>query len=64
MAKMDHHEAPELTLEEGRELFDQRARKFLGISGEEFLRKWDAGEYMDSDDPKVSSMAVLIPFAR
>lgn len=63
-AKTDHCDADELTREQGLELFDRRARKLLGISGEEFLRRWDSGDFMDSDDPKVSSLAVLIPFAR
>ncbi|GLW32306.1 hypothetical protein [Actinoplanes regularis] len=62
--KVDHCETPELTREEGLELFDRRARRLLDVSGEEFLRRWDAGEYMESDDPRVSSLAMLIPFAR
>lgn len=62
--KTDHCDTPELTREEGQELFDRRARKLLGISGEEFLQRWDAGEYSDSDAPNVASLAVLIPFAR
>ena len=39
-----------LTPEEARELFDNRARMELGISGEEFLRRWDAGEYIPVPD--------------
>ena len=35
----------EMTLEEQREQFDARARALMGISGEEFLRRLDAGEY-------------------
>jgi hypothetical protein len=31
--------------EEAREHFDRSARRLLGISGEEFLRRYDAGEY-------------------
>jgi hypothetical protein len=34
-----------LTLEEERAQFDARARELMGISGEEFLRRLDAGEY-------------------
>jgi hypothetical protein len=33
-----------LTPEEAREQFDARARELMGISGEEFLRRLDAGE--------------------
>ena len=56
------------TPEEGRELFDSQARELLGISGEEFLRRWDAGEYRDiADKPgnlHIGRLAMLIPFAR
>jgi hypothetical protein len=34
----------ELSREEGIVLFDKAARNKLGISGDEFLRRWDAGE--------------------
>jgi hypothetical protein len=34
-----------LTPTEAREQFDARARELMGISGEEFLRRLDAGEY-------------------
>ena len=34
-----------LTPEQEREQFDARARELMGISGEEFLRRLDAGEY-------------------
>lgn len=32
------------------EVFDAEARRMLGISGEEFLRRWDSGAYADSGD--------------
>lgn len=54
--------------EEGREIFDRQARKALGISGAEFLRRWDAGDYRrvadDADGRKVRRLAMLMPFAR
>lgn len=57
----------ELTHEEGVALFDEQARRSMGMSGEEFLRAWDAGE-IDPDDPRthnaVVHMYMLIPFAR
>ena len=40
----------ELTDEEARALFDGAVRHFLGISGDEFLRRWHAGEYDDDPD--------------
>ena len=35
----------EITPEEEREQFEALVRKWMGISGEEFLRRLDAGEY-------------------
>lgn len=56
------------TKQEGADLFDYQARKLLGISGPEFLERWDAGEYRRVADPveagKVQRLAMLIPFAR
>lgn len=57
-----------LSPEEGRRFFDEQAHKLLGVSGEEFLRRWDAGEYDstadDPDHPQVMRLAMLIPFGR
>lgn len=54
--------------DEAREEFDAQARKWLGLSGDEFLRRWDAGEYAgvadDIGHPYVMSMAMLIPLVR
>lgn len=56
------------TPEEGRALFDYQARKLLNISGEEFLRRWDEGEYRDIADAPgqrhIMRLAMLIPFSR
>ena len=56
------------TEQEGQALFDYQARKELGISGEEFLARWDAGEYRNLADAvtgrKIERLAMLIPFAR
>jgi hypothetical protein len=57
-----------VTPEEARTLFDQRARKLLHISGEEFLQRWDAGEYRpvrdDAEGRKVGELVMMMPFAR
>jgi hypothetical protein len=57
-----------LTPEEGSALFDREARETLGISGEEFLRRWDAGEYRPIPDTpegwKIGRLVMMIPFAR
>lgn len=58
-------EVRELSAEEGRALFDRTARKLLGISGDEFLARWDRGGYADDqDNMAVTKVAMLIPFAR
>lgn len=57
-------EVVEATPEEGRALLDRAAREVLNISGEEFLARYDAGEYEASDDPAITRVAMLIPFAR
>jgi hypothetical protein len=38
-------EIVELSQQEAEEAFDAVARREMGISGEEFLRRWDAGDY-------------------
>lgn len=58
-------EVRELSAEEGAKLFDETARKLLGISGSEFLVRWDRGEYAhETDRMAVTKVAMLIPFAR
>lgn len=58
-------EVYELNAEDGRALFDRTARRLLNISGEEFLARWDRGDYEDEqDNMAVTKVAMLIPFAR
>ena len=67
-----HAEEPpevyEPTYEEGMAMLDRRARRTLGISGEEFLRRFDAGEYQGIEEDEVGRAVVRlifeIPFAR
>lgn len=53
---------------DARAMFDDEARRIAGVSGDEFLRRWDAGEYADLDDTpegrSLSCLAMLIPFGR
>lgn len=51
-----------LTPEEGRKLLDRQARRYLSMSGEEFVRKWKAKEFEDPDRPEIMQVAFLIPF--
>jgi len=57
-----------VTPDEGRAIFDHQARRLLGISGEDFLRRWDAGEYREiADTPgnlHLMYLALLAPFAQ
>lgn len=59
-----------LSLEEGQAMFDRHARKIVGMSGDEFIAKWDAGEFFDRDldatqeGRRITYLALLIPFAR
>jgi len=64
--KPDHEPGPdELTLEEGRALLDARSRRYLGISGQEFLQRWDAGHYDDNPDrEELRPVVGVIPFVR
>lgn len=58
----------QLTREEGRAFFDTKCRRELGMSGEEFLRRYDAGEFdgIEEDEfgRKVVRIEMSIPFAR
>ena len=54
-----------LTRVEGRAIFDRAVRRALHMSGAEFLRKWNAGEFRDPDsDPGVMEVVMLLPLAR
>ena len=54
-----------LTEEEGRALFDEEARRLLGISGEEFVRRYDAGYYDDNPDtPEIIQLHLMLPMFR
>jgi hypothetical protein len=63
VAREDRH-IRELDDAQSWELFDNAAQHYLGISGEEFLRRWDSGYYQDPDQPEVMSVIMLLPFAR
>ena len=36
--------------EEARAFFESEIQRLLGMSGDEFLRRYDAGEYLDMED--------------
>lgn len=57
-------EVEETGVEEGRKLLDRQTRDRLGISAQEFLKRLDAGEYLQTDDEAVLRLVMLAPFGR
>lgn len=57
-----------LSDEEARTLFDAKARRVMAMSGDEFLRRYDAGEFDtipdDLDHLDFWSLVLSIPFGR
>lgn len=55
-----------VTEKEGLAILDEQAHARLGIPGDEFLRRWDAGAYAgpEGDRADVVKVAMLIPLAR
>lgn len=57
-----------LSDEESHRLFDSEARRLMNMSGEEFLRRYDVGEFeAEMDGPRHSElvqMVMLIPLGR
>jgi hypothetical protein len=56
-------EVRELSREEGHAHFDQRSRQLLGLSREEFLEQYLAGQ-LDPEDIRVAELEMMLPFAR
>lgn len=55
----------ELSRDEGLAIIDRRARRYLGISGEEFVRRWEAGYYEDEpESPGLVRTMMTLPLAR
>jgi hypothetical protein len=52
-----------ITREEGLRLLDRQARKFLGMSGEEFSRRYRAGQIENPHRLEVARVAILLPLA-
>jgi hypothetical protein len=52
-----------MTQAESAAYFDREARRMTGLSGEEFVRRWDAGE-LDYGDPHVIDVGMLLPRGR
>lgn len=52
-----------LSRREGSALLDRQARKYLGMSGEEFKRQYRAGTIVEPERSAVRLVALLIPLA-
>jgi len=61
-AKTNH--AKILSRKEGRKLLDRQAKHYLGMSGQEFVRKWNEKKFKNPDRPEILQLAFLIPFGR
>lgn len=60
-----HDVAEELSIEHGRQLLDEAARRYLNMTGDEFIASWDAGLFGDRVDTlPVMQVAGLLPLAR
>ena len=64
--KVDHDRYPlpepiEISHEEWWREFDARARELLGIGGEEFIRRFEAGEYANGpEDRDIVELGLLM----
>jgi hypothetical protein len=51
--------------EEARALFDNTAKQYMGMSGNDFLDGWDSGKFRDAKTkPRAMRVAILIPLVR
>jgi hypothetical protein len=50
----------ELTSQEERALLEREVARNFNITLEEFERRWRAGEYRDDDDPRITSLGMLL----
>lgn len=55
----------EISREEGYAMFDRETRRQLNISGEEFLRRWESGEYDgEREQAGIARLVFLSEFAK
>lgn len=51
--------------DEASQIFDATAKRYLDISGPDFLARWDAGDYRNSElKSRAMRVALLIPMVR
>jgi len=55
----------DLTEDEAYALLDREAHRYLGMSAQEFIEAWEAGQYDDDpDQPNVMYVAMLLPLVQ
>jgi hypothetical protein len=52
-----------ISRQEGWEILEENAQRLLGMSAEEFIRRWDSGE-LKVDRPRIIDVAMLLPLVR
>lgn len=62
-SKLDPERIDWVTIEEARELLDRQARHYLNMSGEEFARRYHAGEIEDYEDSNVIRVSYALSLA-
>jgi hypothetical protein len=56
-----------MTEDDAADAFDRTVRREMGMSGEDFLRRWDAGEWADTDLDDVPGLVdvwMMLPLVR
>lgn len=51
----------DMTREDLLALIDKEARENFNMSGDEFARRWEAGDFAGVDDPRLTDLAILLP---
>jgi len=65
MATTGEEIVPPISYAEGLALLDEQARRYLDMSAEEFLCKWDAGAFGDPDQtPGLMRVVMFLPMVR
>lgn len=49
---------------EGQAILDKAARRLLGLTGDQFVTRWEAGDTDGMDHVAAMKVAMLIPLAR
>ena len=54
----------QLTPEQAKRLFNHQVRQSLQMSGQEFTKRWQQGQFKDPDQPELIRLAMLIPLGQ